>query len=752
MDKTDRTQIEIIDDLRELVNTKGYIYSFCNIILHDLLFIPENMHRINYHERISINELSLLLCLWAHNIDIELPFNSESFFEMKHKTYKLLNELHFSFMKIYSHHIDQLTKNDITSNNRDAKTMWKSEGAFVEPIFYGSPDIYDFQYLKNLDNKYKYDKDWIENNCDINIQDILTIVTEIKEIIEMRISNSNHLLLPKHLIEMATESSKDDKGNNNNAKEEKDLFNIEVATYNKFFSGYGFHKYCNDILNLFCFDKSELTKDRQPFFNKFSLTENNCKNCQINGIGDFNIVASRPIIDIKGNIYFVPLTFLLFKSTYESPFYWMMDDMEYKDIASLNRGKVGEEMFYNILAKIFPEDNIYKSMKIKTSKSGTVTDIDVLCVLGNKALIIQIKSKKQTILSKQGSAIQLEKDFKKAIQEAYIQGLKSRECILDHTAKFYDEYDNEIILNKEINDCYIVCGTTEIYSSINLQLKNFLEKDESEPFPIAFSVFDLELITHYLNDPYKFLYYIKQRIILTEFFNFECEIDILGYHLTQNLYKIPGYSFCTISKAYGKIIDRNYYPLMEGIEVSIEGDKLNKLWHNENFDKLLIDIKDCKVPKFTDLIFHLMEKNNKTKEQIINLILKTKSNTMLDKKHHDFSLYPDSKRDIKTGLTYISLSTTDINILNEELLIQCEYRKYKSKSDIWVGLGSLRNSKRMVDLVIYYDTKWEYDEEFENCIRNTHPSSGQMINFLKVGRNKYCKCGSGLKFKHCCGK
>lgn len=84
----------------------------------------------------------------------------------------------------------------------------------------------------------------------------------------------------------------------------------------------------------------------------------------------------------------------------------------------------------------------------------------------------------------------------------------------------------------------------------------------------------LELIIHYLNDPYDFLYYIRQRTSLMDYFKADEEIVLLGYHLDQKLWKNPKFDMFAIDTYFGQLIDRNYYPLKAGFEVSDEGDSI----------------------------------------------------------------------------------------------------------------------------------------------------------------------------------
>jgi hypothetical protein len=46
----------------------------------------------------------------------------------------------------------------------------------------------------------------------------------------------------------------------------------------------------------------------------------------------------------------------------------LKEDENYRNISSQNRGKVGEEMVYNLLLPIFGKDKIFKAIKIRTLK------------------------------------------------------------------------------------------------------------------------------------------------------------------------------------------------------------------------------------------------------------------------------------------------------------------------------------------------------------------------------------------------
>ena len=114
---------------------------------------------------------------------------------------------------------------------------------------------------------------------------------------------------------------------------------------------------------------------------------------------------------------------------------------------------------------------------------------------------------------------------------------------------------------------------------------------------------------------------------------------------------------------------------------------------------------------------------------------------------------PDDSFSPRVGVTYTSSNSDNVGELRNSLLTLCQVRKYKCKGDVWIGFGSLKNSNNMIDVVVFSDQKWEQDEELEKMSKTILKGQGRYIRIgKKIGRNEKCPCGSGLKYKKCCGK
>src|SRR5207302_1024058 len=147
-----------------------------------------------------------------------------------------------------------------------------------------------------------------------------------------------------------------------------------------------------------------------------------------------------------------------------------------------------------------------------------VTDIDILAFVGNKAVVLQAKSKKLTQLSRRGSEQKLRADFKAAIQDGYDQAVACRHAILNRNHTFLDREDKELVLEESLDEAYLICVTADNYPGLIHQVDHFLTRKPGEPPPIAISLFDLDVLTFYLKDPFDFVFYQRQRVATADYY------------------------------------------------------------------------------------------------------------------------------------------------------------------------------------------------------------------------------------------
>ena len=709
---------ELINALDRLSGEPGFLYTLAIAMRRDFFLAPEEAADINWKERLSFQEASFLVGLMIkHKLaPTELP--TEAIFHQQiERLYQLFHELHRAHNQPF---LDALLKKvgsqrseeseNVSSNpTREEFQNFFSRGELMtEPIFYGGSGAYDFQYCELAPQKYGDDEEWITKNKGLSVASMAAIAEALKKVLSKKALN-----LPR-------------------AKT--------------------FEEFCRGRLAHFTFTRSDLgeidSETFEKFIQTFSVSPGN-QNPAIDSVGSYNIVDSHPIIVLAADHYFLPVAFNLAQSIYESPFYWMSRDSEYASIAFNNRGNAAEKIAHQMLVGVFGVKSVFKNVKILKNKKELLTDIDVLAICGNKAVIVQAKAKKLTALARKGNDDQLKKDFVEAIQNAYEQGLICREALIGQSNSLLSENGNELHLSEQIDDAYIICLTTDHYPAVTYQAGVYLEQKAGNPSPLAMSVFDLDIVAYYLKDPFEFLYYLRQRVNLAFYFKASSEIALLAYHLRVKLFRSPKVELEVIAEEFSQLIDANF-PAMRGHQPKSKAiQKLHTKWKNEKFDELVKCVKDANVPSFTDAIFSLYDLAGDAADRLILMMEKAKRKSSHDGKSHDFSVVFAND---KSGITFIS-RPSNVTHHPGRLLTHCKARKYKSNADHWLGFSSVSGSPRIVDEVVFSKEPWKESKELDQLVK-TLVTSGSPIGRggKKLGVNDPCHCGSGKKYKKCHGK
>jgi len=764
-----KSRDDIIKEIRLLVSEQGYLYALLMILFDDFHLIAEEMHDIDFKSRISTREAALLLgFLLQTPINFEKPSSPEILFTLKTSTYDILRELHDSFhsefvQKLISEH-ESVESGAPPLSKRD---FFMDSSLTTEPIFYSSTGAYDFQYLEYLEYKYLYDLEWLNDNYGFEPKAVRKTTSKIKELLEEKskvvelVSLTEKWPSLKEIIQRENpDVTKEDLERHKTLIEMyqyKNLFgksfDPEQSDNSDEFYKIGWDSFYNGLIDLFILTPNDFDEpdNFRSLAANFSFSTGKGVNSQFNSIGDYNILNSHPIVDLGSERYFIPVTFLLHKSVYESPFYWMISDKSYLDTASDNRGRAGEEMVYNMLSKVFGTDHTWKSITPFSQKGQDYTDIDVLCIIRDFAIAVQVKSKKLTQLARKGNDEALKNDFQKAIQDAYQQGLTARKALLSKCTKFRLKNGKSFEIQQNISEVYILVVTTEDYPSLTHQASTFLEKPDGEPFPLVVSIFDIELLAHYLTNVYDFFYYLRQRINHMGYFAGDDEMAFLGYHLHQKLWFNPEANMILIDNHFAAMIDRNYFPYKAGIDVSDETDVLQHGWKNEDFNTACSDLAQLLDENIILIMFVLLDLSGKARDGLIENIQQATRQRSFDGRSHNFTLPPDPSYHDSIGISFISSSSANMDELENELREYAILRKYKSRANKWVAVGNATGTSHLIDKAIFLEENWTYNDVLALKSRKyLKPNPVPVIK--KVGRNSPCPCGSGIKYKKCCGR
>ena len=685
-----RNAESIVSDLDHLCQEGGFIYTFFLSAYCALFASPDMVIDIDWSRRPNHQELGFLLGLIVkHPLNLTQPCSVETFNRQNNSAHDLLDELHRAVSSgTYNAAVESKERvNDDPRSRGDLTDEWLRTGSdMVEPIFYGEEGAYNFQYADLAAKRYGRDADWIENHLGTSLQSVIDISQRLGQLLDERASSFE---FTDNLQDM-----------------------------------------CERLLAVFLFRLEDLwgTGDNTvaAFLKEFSLTPGRA-NQGFCAIGGYNELHSHPAILVGDTTFLFPIQFYLDKSIYESPYYWMLKDPSYRNKALRNRGNATEEICYEMLQNVFGKRGVHRNVRVMLQHKD-VTDIDLLAVNGNKALVIQAKSKKLTVESRRGNRSSLINDFQSTVQSAYDQALLSRTAVIGNGFELTDEKGNTIEIEQPIDDAYIVCITGDHYPMLPLQTALYLQKRDSDPYPVTMSVFDLDVSAFYLNDPFELLYYIRQRTRYARNFWSVSEKALLAFHLKWKLMPHDEYDEIVVDQGFAQLIDSNFPAERESWRKAEASNCLFRQCNNEEFTRLVSSLKRMEQAGLTDAIFFLYDVANSRADTLIDGIDKIKQATLRDGDIHDLSIpMPGEKR----GVSFLSFPEPQSDIEAQGYLTHLKVfalgRKYKSYADEWLAFASMAGSPNIVDMVWYSKDSWQYDDQLDDMAKDLF-STGKVAN------------------------
>ena len=524
---------QIFDRLNLLTSSYSFIKVLAAICYRDFCGTIDQLASNNVFEHLNYNEFFFLMGLWVKNVEIGQELSDGEINIVIAEIYELMDTLHVCLFQ-------DTPKINFDGNMQTMPEIFNNGASIKETIFYDGTGGYDYQYLKWLPEKYHFDDNWLLQNRNFNIKHTFDFFDLIHKKLQFKLNNSL------------------------------------IAKKNKFD--------LNSLLDAFCLSENELYGKNgiyKPLVENLMLDlKSNTNNLDFRDIGDFSIFSERPLLKLPNGKFFIPTPFSISMALYESPFYWMNLDKEYSKIALRNRGRAAEDITFKIVKSIFNDKNVYKDMRIYENRTKTKTDIDVLALHENSTIIFQVKSKKLTALSKKGDIISINNDFKKAILEAYEQGLISKECILNNERyKFLLPDGSEFLFQKDVRNCYIITIVLDDYPAITHQTNIFIG-EVFDDTPVAVNIFDLEVLARYLSSPEKFIEYISKRVQFSKYYKAAGELTFLGFFLKKGLNQPNENDMIMLDESWAQSIDAMYYPEVANLKKVDFTGKL-KLGRNE---------------------------------------------------------------------------------------------------------------------------------------------------------------------------
>lgn len=715
-----RDENEVFSELETLCTSPGYAHAiayFCfrdNTIKYADKMEVEDVLQQYSMKRLLRTEISTLVGLALKgDFDTENPPPSviQTYID---RTESLLQELHNSMMLPFMQSIDP------EKINKENFNPLKNGSMLREAIFYGGEAAYHFQYKDLSFFKYQNDSDWFLKNKGYSLEQAHKIISTISDIQNDKINKFKSELIDKIPEEWSVLPSF--------------TFSIDEISHTS----------------------GETNSVVSSFVNSFVIPNEIDKGI-FSALDDFNPSNAYPIIKLNDGNFLLFQNHSLLEALYETPFFWLLNDPSYKDTARENRGAFTEGFSARRLKTVFGEGRVFTNVDIYKNKNR-VTEIDVLVIFSNRAIVLQAKSKKLTIAARKGNDNCLKSDFKKAVQDAYNQAFKSAECLNDTNCQLIDSDGNEIKIDRSFQEIYPFCVVSDHYPSLSFQARQFLKYQETESImpPFIMDVFFLDVMTEMLQSPLHFLSYVNRRVKYSERIMSGHELTILSYHLKQNLWINDESTMLHLGDDICADLDLAMLTRRAGAPGVDTPEGILTRYKDTHFDRLVNEIDQRDDPRTINLGFMLLTLSGDTIEQLNSGISQLIELYNRDGNHHDLTL------GIGEGLTGLTIhcNSDDINISGPRLKDHCLRRKYTERANTWFGI-CINPNNRNTQFGVNFDSEWEkssaMDEITKDLPKLQNLRSNKSINFKtkirgrrKIGRNEKCLCGSGKKYKKCC--
>jgi hypothetical protein len=675
----------IFDDLRTLAQSDGALHSLSSLFYRDWVLKVDTLEGRVVDEadkrwsitKLNNNEIMLLLGLIVQadsdRIYSVVPTDEE--FSIKADIF--LREFH-----------------DRVNENARSKMYWsdpnsiKGDEAFgpmsQEAIYYGADGFYVHQFERLSRLRYRNDGDWLLESIGLSIRPMLDIARFIIDRINQHITAA--IMISEETVGLSP----------------------------------------SDMTNSLIISKADLIgkfgQKAEAFLSKFSIPAVG-SNLDFSSPFDINLVNFSPLIDI-GDFIYVSNQYRLFASIYESPFYWMFKDKEYRNKAAEHRGDFLENNATHQLRSIFGDANVFQNVIIRRSRKEIAGEADALVAYGEFVLVVQAKSKRVTQEARAGNVDALKADFESAIQAPYHQAYEFAELILSGA------------------ECEIGNGVTKtfpptvrVFPVVLLSdhfpattfLSNFMLKRKAGIAPVIWDLGMLDAVASILPTPIEFLFYLKSRADTFEAIHSDSEFNFLGYHLCQKLVLPVDADWLLIDRDFAGTIDD--FMIMR----DMKEDAVRPVGILERIDMPVITelLKALKTapPELASVVIDLYDFSSTMLEELSKTILSLREEVGKGKAFKSFSVLSTSG-----GLTYLVCSHFDARVKGAAEAVGKKH-KYDQKCDRWYVVVDSIRTKRPIDALLPILGKWEEDEELAAMSDRVESMFGSRRQNFVVGEN-----------------
>lgn len=576
-------------------------------------------------------------------------------------------------------------------------------------------DAFPFQLIKYAKDYYSSFDHWFSINLGFTIEDAIIFYNTIKVLYEKK--------LKKYHSNAVGNTKKWLKDNlKHNYKDKSDKYEqLETNVFTDFIM--------NEACNILLFNEDDICKNSSlsleicrnllnrlsQSFGYFNSKFPNTFQDPLNSPWDYNTLFEKPILKFSKG-YLIPLLFLFPTVLFDSFQFDIFKDEKFKTKYDDIRYKWLERKTSTLLSKAFPKSNVFLNPKYPNGEEIC----DVLVLFDRNILIFQCKSKKLTLQARTGKSFKkIKEDLEKSIKDSLEQGVRAKNYFNSMNFPKIVFEDREITIDmKQVDsrNIFLTSVTLGQFANITTRFMNLepnLKLFNSNEFPWAVCIFDLEIITEILDSPSYFIHYLLKRLAIekTDFELTADEIDLLNYYIDKRLdfdyeafkkkdKKLPYLvSLSNYSKEVDEYLIRKYQLL--------ENPKKPRVNVPIKIERLINELNNSDISYKTKIIFSILNLKNEEQKFLIDNIENMMRKVRKDKKTKVFSMV--IKRLNLNILFTVMKAEKDITRLFNHVKSYSLMTKHNAKTNEVIGLGSDLSTKKLIDTSFYCYCEWFQD-------------------------------------------
>ena len=475
--------------------------------------------------------------------------------------------------------------------------------------------------------------------------------------------------------------------------------------------------------------------------------------------------TTHPVIQHEGRYYaFVPQ--IVWRNLREILDSWIeaADSSYFKEVVfdpkkDIGRSRWLERESVDLLEHLLPGGRVYRNVFYDERLSANESkrrEIDALIEYDGNVIILSAKSGEWSLAARRGAPKSMAEEIARLVVEGFEQGYAAKQYI-EKTADalFTDEAGTRQIAfnaNSQPRAIYAVNVTLSALGPAAIQLNALKAAGLLTADLFAWSVFvnDLRVIADICETPSEFLFYLQRRLRFNTFEQLRGadELDLFAYFLDQGLFfdeaRLKGVSHFSVGP---NTDDLDKY--FDKIEKSEPNPAKPKLAIAPDFRELIRAIERTSCDGFSEITLYLLNLDGTYHEQISANLASLREKVSADNCCHHSTIVMGEE----LGLTIeLRGNRAHAEAVDERY---CLLKKYQLKVPTWLFISVAAELKPAKDdRAAILKGAWSFDPAMEAALQRfrDHKLHIATASRGKINRNEQCPCGSGLKYKKCCGR